>query len=104
MFCQTEFSGTQCVPKGLEVGRKTTTCRGCISLSDVASGETCVVWAGEFHPGPNPKPDLQVSKHPAFPIVLITWRRFSAYGTPGKESGDSISSWPVHSWRSRVRV
>ena len=23
-----------------------------------------MVWAGESHPGPNPKPDVQVSKHP----------------------------------------
>ena len=29
-----------------------------------------VVWAGEFHPGPNPKPDVQVSKHPAFQLFL----------------------------------
>jgi len=29
-----------------------------------------VVWAGEFHPGSNPKPDVQVSKHPAFQMFL----------------------------------
>jgi hypothetical protein len=29
-----------------------------------------VVWAGEFHPGPNPKPDVQVSKHLAFQMFL----------------------------------
>ncbi len=42
-----------------------------IHLRAVASTETCVVWAGEFHPGPNPKPDVQVSLHPAFQTVLI---------------------------------
>lgn len=30
-----------------------------------------VVWAGGFHPGPNPEPDLQVSKHPALQTALI---------------------------------
>jgi hypothetical protein len=24
----------------------------------------------ELHPGPNPKPDVQVSKHPAFQMIL----------------------------------
>ena len=31
-----------------------------------------MVKAGEFHPGPNPKPDMQVSKHPAFQMNLST--------------------------------
>ena len=73
-------------------------------LSEFGSARTRVVWAGESHPGPNPEPDLQVSKHPALQTALITLRKFSAYGTPGKESGGSISSSPAHSWRSRVRV
>jgi len=29
-----------------------------------------VVWAGELPPGPNPEPDVQVSKHPALQTVL----------------------------------
>jgi hypothetical protein len=32
-----------------------------------------VVWAGGFHPDPNPKPDVQVSKHPAFRMVLYSF-------------------------------
>ena len=32
--------------------------------------ELDVVWAGELHPRPNPKPDVQVSKHPAFQMFL----------------------------------
>ena len=37
-----------------------------------------VVWAGELHPRPNPKPDVQVSKHPAFQMFLdITLHGFS---------------------------
>ena len=46
----------------------------------------------ESHPGANPKPDVQVFLASGFHTALITWRRFSAYGTPGKESGGSISS------------
>ena len=44
---------------------------GGFHLCELASTATRVVWAGEFHPGPNPKPDVQVSKHPAFQTVLI---------------------------------
>jgi hypothetical protein len=31
-----------------------------------------VVKAVELHPGPNPKPDVQVSKHPAFQMILYS--------------------------------
>ena len=30
------------------------------------------VGRGELPPGPNPKPDVQVSKHPAFQMILVS--------------------------------
>ena len=42
-----------------------------LTLSNMRTMTTFfVVWAGEFHPRPNPKPDVQVSKHPAFQMSL----------------------------------
>ena len=63
---------------------KTTVYLGRISRAEIS----IVVWAGEFHPGPNPKPDVQVSKHPAFQTVLVTSHRSFPYGTPNTESED----------------
>ena len=49
-----------------------------------ATPGSIVVWAGESHPGPNPKPDVQVSKHPAFQTVLIPWNASALGRTPSQ--------------------
>jgi len=38
----------------------------------------CGVGRGDFPPGPNPKPDVQVSKHPAFQMILVLQRRVTS--------------------------
>ena len=55
-------------------------------------------------PRPNPKPDVQVSRHPAFQMFLNGLQRSCPCGTPDTRSGGSSGRWPAASWRSSERV
>ena len=65
-----------------------------------ATPGSIVVWAGESHPGPNPKPDVQVSKHPAFPMFLSDLQQSSLRDIPSRGPVGLSQSWLAESWRS----
>jgi hypothetical protein len=64
-----------------------------------------VVWAGESHPRPNPKPDVQVSKYPAFQMFPLNdfWQSCPD-GMPDTGSGCWSGHRPAESWQSALRV
>jgi len=64
-----------------------------------------VVWAGESHPGLNPKPDVHVSMHPAFRKFLD----FNAHRSSPGDRSDTRSvycqrCWPVQHLQSCLRA
>ena len=49
-----------------------------------------VVWAGGFHPGPNPEPDMQVSKSSGSPDCLDHWSAAAVGRTRSQSIADVL--------------